>query len=91
MEQDVKQLQEKVEKLEKIILSLYSNTTLPFDIGEAFKKRLQPVSGDSNSTATTSYIQSVNESGASTYSVAKPMAGFITIVINGNIRLVPYY
>lgn len=84
-------LENRIIELERIIKSLGSSTTIPKSIGDAFTVRLKPVSGDTSSTSTAPYIQAVNEAGVATYSVAKPMAGFVTIVVNGNSRIVPYY
>lgn len=40
MEEDIKQLKERVERLEEENRKLQSSTTIPFDIGEAFRARL---------------------------------------------------
>lgn len=88
---DTQKLQQQIDNLQRQLDALKSSTTLPREVGEAMRVRLQPVSGETNATATTAYIQAVNEAGVQTYSVAKPMAGFITITIGGNARLIPYY
>ena len=91
MNEETKQLKSRVDELERLFKLLSSSTTIPYDVGEAFKKRLQVVGGDSNATLASTETQAVNEAGAGTYNVAKPMDGFITIVVNGNSRKVPYY
>lgn len=88
---DTQKIQQQIDNLQRQLDALKSSTTLPRDVGEAIRVRLQPVSGDVTSTATTAYVQAVNEAGSATYSVAKPMAGFITITINGNAKLIPFY
>lgn len=88
---DTQQIQQQIDNLQRQLDALKSYTTLPREVAEAMRIRLQPVSGDASSTSTASYLQAVNEAGVSTYNVAKPMTGFITITINGNARLVPYY
>jgi hypothetical protein len=88
---DTLKLQQQIDNLQKQLDALKSSTTLPREVGEAIRVRLQPVSGDTNNTSTAAYLQAVNEAGVQTYSVAKPMTGFITITIGGNARLIPYY
>lgn len=88
---EIEQLKNKIKELETMIKSFYSAQTLPFDVVESMRKRLAPVSGDSDSTSPAGYTQAVDESGSDKYNVAKPMAGFITIIINGTSRRVPYY
>lgn len=90
-ETKINELERKIEELTRRLDSLNSNTTIPYQVGEAFKDRLGVVSGDSNATSASTHTQAVNEGGLASYSVAKPMAGFITIVVNGNSRAVPYY
>lgn len=88
---DNQNLQKQIDDLKAELANLKSYTTLPLDNVEAMRKRLTPVSGEANGTATTAYIQAVDEGGSASYDVAKPMTGFITITIDGNARLVPYY
>lgn len=84
-------MQRRITELERIVKSLTSSTTIPYDIAKAFEKRLSPVSGDSNATSPSTVTQAVNEAGSGTYNVATVPTGFITIVVNGNSRAVPYY
>lgn len=88
---DNQDLQQQIDELKRELAELKSSTTLPLDNVEAMRKRLSVVSGEANAEATTAYLQAVNESGSASYNVAKPMTGFITITIDGNARLVPYY
>lgn len=82
-------LQNQIDELKKEIDKLKSSTTIPLDVGEAFRKRLQILSGDTNSTSPKTIT--VNEAGIDTYAVAKPMTGFIAVKINGQSKLIPYY
>lgn len=88
---DTQQLENRIAELERIVKALGNSTTIPKDIGDAFTVRLKPVSGDSNATNPSTVTQAVNEAGAATYNVATVPTGFITIVVNGNSRAVPYY
>lgn len=85
------ELEKRIAELERVVKSLSASTTIPYDIAKAFEKRLSPVSGDSNATNPSTVAQAVNEAGAGSYSVAQVPTGFITIVVNGNSRTVPYY
>lgn len=91
MEEQIRQLENRISVLESTLKSLTSFSTIPLEIGEAFRNRLKVPSSDTNDTAITSYVQAVNEAGSASYNVAKPMTGFITITINGDAKLVPYY
>lgn len=88
-------LQNQIDELKRRLDSLGSSTTIPLEVGEAMKKRLNSLSGEPNNTATTSYktTKAIDEGGSATYNItfAKPMDGFISIVVNGNIRMIPYY
>lgn len=88
---DNQEIQRRIEELERIVKSLTSSTTIPYNIAKAFERRLNPVLGDSNATDPSTVTQAVNEAGSGTYNVATVPAGFITIVVNGNSRTVPYY
>jgi 5-enolpyruvylshikimate-3-phosphate synthase len=84
-------LQRQITELKAEIDSLKSSTTIPFDIGGAFEERIGAVKGDTSSETPTSHTQAVDEGGTSTYNVAKPMDGFITITVNNIPRKIPYY
>lgn len=87
----IQELENRIEGLEQVIKNLGNAQALPLDIVEAMRKRLAPVSGDSNSTNPSTVTRAVNEAGSATYNVANVPTGFITIVVNGNSRTVPYY
>lgn len=84
-------LQEQINRLQAEFNSLKASTTLPLDIVGAMSDRLKPSSTSANGTAASTETQTVNEAGSDTYNVAKPMDGFITIVVSGISRKVPYY
>lgn len=79
----VQNLQKQVDDLTYIIESLASSTTIPFDIGEAFKKRLEgkKYSLSSSSKTVADFTRAVNEAGTATYNVSKLMTGFKTLQI----------
>lgn len=82
-----------VERLNSIVESLKNNTTIPKEIGDAFTARILgavPKFGASALSPST-YTQGVNEAGAATYSVSKPMTGFVAFTINGVTYNVPYF
>jgi hypothetical protein len=87
----MEELQRQIEALREELNSLKNSSTIPFDIGEAFRDRLETESATLNGTSTASYIQAVNESGSATYNVAKPMNGFLSIKVGGVTYKVPYY
>lgn len=85
--EELKQLQKDVEGIKAFIASLQSNATIPLPVGEAFRARLESKLASSTKTAA-SETQSVNEGGVSSYSVAKPMDGFLE---DGEGHFIPYY
>lgn len=87
MEQEIKKLQMEVQELRRKIKEFESSTTIPLFVAEAFKVRTYPLNILSTKT-TASETQAVNESGSSSYSVAKVPDGFIKIKDGRNI---PYY
>jgi hypothetical protein len=80
-------------KVQDQIDALKSSTTIPLEIATAIKARLEQdfVAGDSSSVGAGTHTQAVNEAGVASYSVAKPMTGFIEILFNGVTYNVPYY
>lgn len=81
------QLYKRIELLEEFAKRLNNNSTIPFDVGEAFKRRLGSLKDIATKTAA-SETQAVNEAGASMFSVAAPMDGFYRTADGKNI---PYY
>lgn len=93
MNPEIEQLKKQVTDLQSQMKLLYSSTTIPLDVAEAFRTRLQEdarILQVSSKTAA-SETQTVNESGTDSYPVGKPMNGFVTIVVNGVQYDVAYY
>lgn len=83
----------RLEAVERQLLALNNNATIPFDMGEAMKARVLSDVGvalTSTKVATTE-DQAVNESGASSYNVLKSPDGFLQITLLGNIYYIPYF
>lgn len=102
MEDQNKKLQQQVDELIKKVADLTTqfnllknSTTIPFDIDNAFRKRLEVPSAVLNSTASSAHSSGlfIDEAGSATHNIvyADEMTGFITIYIDGNPYLVPYY
>lgn len=83
----------RLETLEAQIKALNNNATIPFETGEAFKARILQDAGVvfTSSKSVTSENKSVNEAGASTYSVLNAPDGFLQVTLLGNIYYLPYY
>lgn len=92
MQEQINQLNKKVEELSIIIDTLRASSSIPFDIGSAFSDRLSDSLINKESTKDPSTeTQAVDEGGTATYDVAKPMRGFEQAVKNGETRYYPYY
>jgi hypothetical protein len=95
MNPEIQKLQEQIDELNKKFSSLSNNTTIPIDIGNAMGVRLGALKGDVSGVAASTYNNSkfINEAGSSSYTInfAKPIAGLISVQVNGTPRLVPYY
>lgn len=76
-------LQQQINNLQAQLDALTNNTTIPKEIGDAFTARLNEgiVSAKASSVTVGSKTQSVNESGSSSYSVAKPMTAIVAVKI----------
>lgn len=83
----------RLEDLERQIVALNNNATIPFDIGEALKARILGDAGVASTSTKllTSEDQAVNEAGASTYNVLKSPDGFLQVTLLGNIYYIPYF
>ncbi len=84
------ELLQRIIALEQVIASLRNGSSIPFDIGAAFESRMggqSKILGVNGGT----FIKSVNESGSSTYDVAKAMNGSAPAVINGTAVYIPFY
>jgi len=72
------EMQNRIEALEAFVKSLQSSSTIPFSIDAAFADRFS-LGGVPSSKTAASETQAVNEAGSATYSVSKPMDGFIVV------------
>lgn len=67
---------QRIERLERMVESLKSSSTIPLEVGRAFSERLKNNSLSASVKSASSENQSVNEAGASTYSVLGTPDGF---------------
>lgn len=89
--QEEQKLIAEVARLTAELKKLASSTTIPRDVGEAFKVRItSDIVADSSKTIA-SASKAVNEAGAASYNVALPPSGFIRIKVRGGYKNVPYY
>jgi hypothetical protein len=85
-------LQEQVNKLEQEWDKLKNTTTIPKEIDSAFRARFANIAGIAlSATSATAHNKTVDESGSSTYDVMNKPTGFLTVVINGTARDIPYF
>ena len=87
-------LQEQIDILKEQLMLLQAGATIPHSVEVAFRDRLNidsftPVS--TSSKVATSENQSVNEGGASSYSVLGIPDGFLQITINSTIYYIPIF
>lgn len=88
------ELNRRVTFLENFIRSIAGNTTIPHDVEQAFRSRLEigELARLRASTKTAaSETQAVSEGGAASYNVAKPPDGFREFVVGGSTLYIPYY
>lgn len=86
-------LQEQINKLEEQWNLLSSSTTIPKEIDAAFRARLKDISQTISISATSAsaHNQSVNESGSGSYSVLGIPTGYLTVIVSGTPRDIPYF
>lgn len=82
-EQRIQQLEDELKALKRMILEMQTSNSISPD----FKATLSRSVVTSNAKTAASETQAVDEGGAATYNVAKPMDGFVTI---GGYNI-PYY
>jgi hypothetical protein len=87
----MEELQKQIDELKNRLDLLNSSYSIPLDVDNAFRDRLQAVAGQSSTKLASAETQAVNEAGAGTYSVAKPMDGFVKMIVDGVARNIPYY
>lgn len=83
----IQQIETQIAELTKRLDKLNDASAIPYEVEGALKTRLKVVQGDSSSKTAASETIEVS---AGVFA-ATPMDGFITIVVNGNSRQVPYY
>ena len=76
---------------EEITNTLGRYDRIPLDVEKAFDRRLRSGNLIISSKGATTENQSVDEAGASTYSVLKAPDGFLEITINKTKYYLPYY
>lgn len=98
MNEEIKQLQEKVLKLESFIQSLQSANTIPLQIDQSFRERFSNISGiilsnKSASSENVAAVVSVNFGGMSftTNTVLDNPDGFFQTEVDGNTYYIPYF
>lgn len=91
MQEQINQLQKQVEDLKQQVDLLRSSGSFPYDIENAIRDRIEPVSLLPSVKTAASETQAVNEGGSASYSVAKPMDGFEQRAVDGQLRYYPYY
>lgn len=89
----MEELQSQINRIQDELNSLKNSATIPQENYEAIRDRLDASIAkiSTNSTPASSETQAVDESGTETYSVAKPMDGFITISFGGINYKIPFY
>lgn len=90
MQEQLTQLQNQINDIQRVINSLRANATIPFDIGEAFRARLDEgdLFGEININQE---LQGVNEAGTASYTVSKKMDGLVPLTLKGKTINIPYY
>lgn len=91
MQEQITQLQDQINQLQKQFDKLRSSATLPLDVEDAFRTRIDPVTFYPSTKDAADETQSIDESGSATVTAAKPMDGFEERVVDGVTRYYPYY
>ena len=91
MQEEINQLKILVEELTKRLDAFYNYSTIPLEVGNAFKARLLPSSFPvAEVISGTPTAQTVNEGGVALYSVSAPFSGKLQITLpNGTVKVVP--
>lgn len=93
MQEQINKLQQQIDDLKQVIASFSSDTSIPFEIGNAFKVRILPPGFASGETLVgTPPTVVVNEAGSSLVTVCAPFTGKAQIIFNdGNTITVPTF
>lgn len=89
-QEQIDTLNRKVMELERVIQSLRADSTIPYDVSEAFKVRLGQ-SGLFSSVSALTLGTNVNEAGSGVYTVAKLMDKTVPINLGGVVYSIPLY
>lgn len=87
MNEQIQQLQQRLDVLENFILSLQADSTIPLEVDRAFVSRLQVAQGAPSTKSTASGTVTIGPGGGS---AMKTPDGFIVLTINGTPRNIPY-
>jgi hypothetical protein len=83
--------EERILKLENEMQAMKNMATFPFEVENAIRNRLSVQGIDTSTKSATSENKSVNEGGASTYSVMDKPDGFVEVQVRGTIIYLPYF
>lgn len=94
-QQQFDELKKSVVSLEKQMLALNNNATIPFDVGVAMKARILQDAGvlaTSSKSASSENVSVLTSTGPNVFaSVLTPPDGFLAVAITGNVYYIPYY
>lgn len=94
----MEEIKQEIQKLNARLDKFESSSTIPLNVDHAFTARLGPnfakvfttLKSQSTKNASTE-TRAVNESGSSSYNVAKPPAGFFLFTVGATDYYIPYY
>lgn len=89
----IKDINEKMEELHKMIYNFYNDATIDINVDAAIRARfIQNLAVlSSSSEAPTAHNKTVHEGGSATYDVMDKPTGFVQTVINGQAYVIPYF
>ena len=99
MNEELEQVKRELAELKEQFKLLSNNTTIPLEVGEAFKTRILSdagvvaLSNKSLTSENTTVVDSVNfgASSVTTVSALGAPNGFFEVTINGIVRYIPFY
>lgn len=90
-QEQIKQIQEQIDSLQEQLNSLSSSSTIPFEIGEAFKDRIGGSEVIPSSKTVASETQTINEGGIAIVTALDVPDSFGSVLVNGAIKYIPLY
>lgn len=84
LDQQLKELKQEFEKLT-------ASSTIPYDVEQAFRTRLDDLSLKVSSKSSSSENQAVNEGGGASYNVLKNPDGFLELQKDSQVYYIPYF